>query len=252
MAVKISKLFGDTWFQAQSPITKLLYIYLISNPNLNTVGVLSPNLQVVGLETGFTLDELREATKVLVQKKYLYVEKFDDVVYFIIPSHFSSIPKSESSVMKVQKVLQSLPEGLVTFLKSVGITINSKVREFVKPTPEQVTEYCLSLGYVINGKDFVSYYEGQSDRYGKKGIWVDTRGTQVRDWKAKARRVWCKEENKLKVFKDAPKGFETFFVLGDSDEVQQPDGWRNGKPFHKSIGIDIALKKEYGRTINIT
>lgn len=245
MSVKISKLFGDSWFQDQSPITKLLYIYLATNPNLNTVGVLSPNLEVACLEVGCQMDDLRQATRKLVEKRYVYVKEFEGTVYFVIPAHFSSLPKSESSVMKVQKILESLPEDLVLFLKSIGITVNSKVREFKKPTPEEVSQYCLQQGYLVNGKDFVEYYEQQADRYGKKGVWVDNRGKEVKDWKGKVRRVWCREENKLQKQTDAPKGFETFFVVDDSGSILQPDGWRKGLPYHKSLSIDLLLKREY-------
>lgn len=249
MPVKISKLWKDVWFQNQSEITKLLYIYLSTSPDLNSVGVFSPNLEVVCLEVGCQMDDLRQATKKLVDKKYIYVKKFEDTVYFVVPAHFSSVPKSESSVARVQKALSTLPKGLVSFLGSIGITTNSKVKTLIKPTAKEVTEYCISHGHLIKGEDFVNFYEEQSERYGKKGVWVDSRGTQVRDWKAKARRNWFKDENKIKVFKDAPKGFEVFYILVD-DKPITPDGWRNGKPWSKSVAVDIELKKEYKKMIS--
>lgn len=246
MSVNISRLWKDTWFQNQHNLTKLLYVYLATNPSISILGVFSLNLDVACIELGCSKDSLRSSAMALVQRKLIYVKEFEKVVYFIISAHFNTIPKSESSVAKVNKELKSLPEGLVAFLESVGISINSKVREFKRPTPEEVVAYSLTLGHLISGDAFISYYDEQSDRYGKKGVWVDGRGTEVRDWKAKLRKIWLKDENKIKTFDDAPKGYESFHIV-DNLTLLVPDGWRGGKPWAKSLTTDIILKREYER-----
>ena len=244
MAVKIAKLFKDSWFQNQAEITKLLYIYLATNPDLNTVGVFSPNLKVVCLEVRTDMNTLRACCEILIKQKYIYVKKFEETVYFIIPEYFNTIPKSEATITKVNKTLDSLPEGLSLFLNSIGINVKAKTKIFIEPTPEEVTNYSLSLGYLVSAEDFINYYKEQSERYGKKGVWVDGRGTQVRDWKAKLRKIWCKEDRKIKTFRDAPKGYERFHIIKEGTIIT-PDGWKNGKPFSKSFTVDIELKKEY-------
>jgi len=244
MSVKISRLFKDSRFSNLPDITKLLYIYLSTNPNLNTVGVFSPNLGVVCIEVGCSMEELQESSKLLIKLKYLYVKKFEEVIYFIIPEHFNTIPKSEAVITKVNKTLETLPEALSLFLNSIGINVKAKTKEFVEPTPKEVTELSLSWGYLVDAEKFIGYYKEQSERYGKKGIWVDGRGTQVRDWKAKLKRIWCRDENKIKTFKDAPKGFEGFHIIKDGNVIT-PDGWKNSKPFSKSFTVDIELKREY-------
>jgi hypothetical protein len=244
MSVSIGKLWKDVWFQKQADQTKLLYLYLVTHPNLNTVGVLSLNLEVASLELGLPIEQISNNTKILRDHKLVYVKSYEDVIYFIIPAHFNTIPKSESSVSKVDKVMKSLPEELVTFLETVGITLKSKVREFTRPTQEEVVEYALSVGHLISGDTFIKYYDEQSARYGKKDIWVDGRGTQVRDWKSKLRKIWCKDENKIKSCPDAPKGYESFHVI-EKGVLVVPDGWKNGKPHSKNFTSDIILKREY-------
>jgi hypothetical protein len=244
MAVKISKLFKDTKFQNLSLKTRLLYIYLSTNPNLNTVGIFSPNPEVIALELKYTMEELRESTTTLIEQKYLYVKQIKGVIYFIIPHHFDTIPKSEASVLKIQKIFSGLPKQLVDFLQSINISITSKVKEFIEPTAEEVVTYSLSMGYSINGDDFINYYKSQAEKFGKVGVWVDGRGKQVNDWKGKLRKVWFKEDRKLVAQKNAPKGYEFFNVVKNGETIQ-PDGWRNGKPFSKSVALDILLKKEY-------
>jgi len=244
MPVKISRLFKDSRFLNLSERTRLLYIYLATNPNLEVVGVLCPNLKVITAEVGCTMEQLRESTKSLMTNKYIYVKEYDNNIYFILPDHFNTVPKSESSVLKVQKSLSSLPTALVKFLKTIGICVKSKIKVFTEPTVDEVSKYALSQGYLLNGEDFINYYQQQSERYGKKGVWVDSRGKQINDWKAKLRRIWCKDENKLKPIKDAPKGFEFFYVIKDS-KIVQPEGWRGGKPYASSLSMDLLLKKEY-------
>jgi hypothetical protein len=244
MAVKISRLFKDSKFKELPDKTKLLYIYLATNSDLNTVGVFSPNLEVMCIEVGCTMNELKESSTKLVKLKYVYVKKFEDIIYFIIPEHFSTIPKSEATISKVNKTLASLPKGLYLFLDGIGINVKAKTKVFIKPTVEEVSEYSLSLGYLVDSKEFINYYDEQSDRYGKKGIWVDGRGTQVRDWKAKLRKIWCKDDRKIKTFKEAPKGFQSFYIVKEGNIIT-PDGWKNDKPFSKSFTVDIELKREY-------
>lgn len=245
---KISKLWTDSWFQMQSPITKLLYIYLLNHPSLNMVGVVNLNPNVICLELNISMEELKESMKELRGKKLIHIKAISNILYFIVPKHFQSVPKSQASLEKLSKTLNTLPTELVGYLSSLGINTESKVRSFSKPTSQEVTEYALSQGYLINGEEFVNYYDNQTVQYGKKGCWVDARGTEVRDWKAKLRRIWCKDEKKIKTFDEAPEGFKAFYVI-EKGVLVTPDGWKGGKPFSKSLTSDIILKREYERRI---
>jgi len=53
----------------------------------------------------------------------------------------------------------------------------------IKPTPQQVTEYALSLGFKLDGFYFCDRYEVTGWRYGSG------KGIEMRDWKA-AVRMW--------------------------------------------------------------
>ena len=246
MSVKVSKLWSDVKFQRLSDQAKLLYLYLSTNKDISVVGTITPNLDVVKIELNFTIEQLRDSTKTLRQFGYIDVLE-DGVLFFIIPEHFNTIPKSESSVLKIQKCLKGLPTKLVDHLHSLGIRVTSKVNVFKKPTAEEVSDYAMSKGYKIKGLDFIKYYEDQAERFGKKDCWVDSRGTEVRDYKAKLRKVWFRDENKLKVVKGAPEGFESFHVMVDGNPVF-PDSWKGGKPHSKNLAMDIKLKEHYNNT----
>ena len=61
MPVKVSKLWSDTKFQKLSDQAKLLYLYLSTSKEISVVGTLKPNLDVVKIELGFSIDELDRA-----------------------------------------------------------------------------------------------------------------------------------------------------------------------------------------------
>ena len=59
-------------------------------------------------------------------------------------------------------------------------------KRFVKPTPEQVTEYALTIGYVIDGGAFCDHYQSKGWCVGKSAM---------KDWRA-AVRTWKRMDNK--------------------------------------------------------
>ena len=241
---RLSRFWKKLDFTRLNKESKLLFIYLFTNPDINHVGVLYPNLDVVKTELGFTMDELREATKELRDGGFLYVIGHKDSIYFILPHYFDQIPKSQSSFEKISKTLKLLPEPVVKRLNELGINASVKVKEFVKPTAKEVSDYALSIGHNIDGQTFVDFYDNQSLSHGQTNIWVDGRGKQVRDWKAKLKRVWAKDENKIKVLDGCPKGFENFNIELNG-KIFYPDGWKDGVPFSKNITMDLMFKKKF-------
>lgn len=244
MSVKISKLWTNSKFSSLTNNSKLFYIYLSTSPDINSVGVCSLDIRVVSLQLNLTIEQLRESMLELVNTEFILCDNIDDVLYFTVIAHFNSLPKSDTTVMKVTKDLATLPERLVKKLATFGITTDRKAVKFNEPSAEEISEYALSLGHKIDGNEVIKFYRGQAAVRGKSGTWLDTRGKQVKDWKGKLRLVWFKDENKLKEVKDAPKGFEYFHIFVEG-KIVFPDAWKNGQPFSKNIGINKLLKEEY-------
>ena len=89
-----------------------------------------------------------------------------------------------------------------------------------------MADYALSLGHLVNGKDFVDYY-GDND-------WYDKNDKKVRNWKAKLSKVWCRDTNKLEKVDGAQKGFEYFYVEIEEGNRLYPQSWKNGLPSHSN------------------
>lgn len=246
MAVKINKLWGSSKFTSVSPISKLFYLYLTTHSNLNSVGVLDTKIEIINLELNISIDDLKIASKELIREKYIYVKKFNNRVYFIVPAHFNTLAKSDSSILKITNDLESLPDGLRDFLDSININIKGKVIKFVKPSKKEVLDFAVQSGYNINAENFINYYQNEADKRGRSDVWINSRGKVVRDWKATLRNVWFKDENKLKACKGAPKGFE-YFYIELKGKSYSPDFWKNGLPQSKDFLISKELKKQYER-----
>ena len=180
----------------------------------------------------------------LVKERFIFCDNYNGDIYFTVLAHFATLPKSEAVARRVKKELSELPEGLVTKLSAYGIRPALKVREFVEPTPEEVSEYCLTVGHKVDGRQVVEFYRNQAEKRGKKGYWYDSKGKLVIDWKRKVRSVWCRDENKLKAIDGAPKGYEYFHIYVDGVMVF-PDAWKGGKPFSRNIAMNKKLKEEY-------
>ena len=75
MAVNVSKLWGDAKFNNLTLTAKLLYLYLITNPSINYVGVVSLIPEISSHQIGMTMDEFKEASQELKDKNYIYIKK---------------------------------------------------------------------------------------------------------------------------------------------------------------------------------
>ena len=64
-------------------------------------------------------------------------------------------------------------------------TAPARTTKFTKPTPEEVTEYAKSIGYVLDGQRFCDSYEAKGWMIGK---------SKIKNWKA-AVRVWKRNDN---------------------------------------------------------
>ena len=104
MAVKVSKLWSNNNFLKLTNGSKLLYIYLATNPSIMMTGVLNVNLEMLTVQLNLSLKEIRESTQELVKSKFVSVKKIDNL-YFIVKAHFDSVPKSDTSVLKLNKEL---------------------------------------------------------------------------------------------------------------------------------------------------
>lgn len=248
MSVKVSKMWKDQDFFGLSPTAKLVYIYLSQSPSINSLGLLSLAVDLIRLEIGIEEDDFREACLELVNSGFINVYRFGSRTYFLVIDHFNSLPNSYPMRIKAQKDVRNIPIEVLERMEQDGVLPDIEEEEaFTPPTVEEVQEYALSKGHIVDGETFISYYERQAQDRNRTG-WCDGRGKQVKNWKAKLRNVWFKQDNKLVASPDAPEGFEYFVARDDQGRIIQPLGWRNGKPYGDNMVQDKLLKAEFEKS----
>lgn len=249
MAIKIGNLWRDVKLRSLHRNSRLLYIYLASHNDLSTVGTVCIDLDIAMLELNLNLDELRNATVQLTKSGYIITQHIpNEGVYFAVIKHYDSLAKSEMTVNKAKKDLLTIPEGLQKKLLGY-IDLDSKFLSFKEPTEQEVAEFAMSKGYIIDAKEFIRFYSDNGKNLGKQG-WYDGRGRAVKNWKGKLTKVWFKEDRKLTKCEGAPEGFEYFYIMYDGKMVT-PTSWRNGKPYSSDgMTFDKKLQEEYARKTN--
>ena len=236
--VKVGKIWGDARFASLSPNSKLLYCYLISQSNITTLGILDLSITRANFDLKLNVPDWIQELKSKGFIDYFYNDDFDDdIATILIYGHYQSLARSKANIRK------GLDEGKVSqgkvrdMLLSVFTKDDFTNDSFNPPTPKDVMEYGLSLGYEVNGKAFVDYYSDND--------WYDKNNKLVRNWKAKVSKVWCREENKLETAKGAPKGFEYFFVDLEEGVRIFPESWKDGLPSHSNFIYAEHLINEF-------
>lgn len=237
--VKVGKLWGDAKFASLSPNSKLLYCYLLSQPNITTLGVLVLDLERVNIDLKIgSIDELQYPFSELDANGYIeYFMSSDKVVTAIVVDHYHSLAKSKANIRKGLDEGKASKGKIKEILLDLFTVADFQNDSFVPPTPQEVSDYALSLGFLVNGKNFVEYY-GDND-------WYDKNNKLVRNWKSKVSKVWCRDTNKLETADGAPKGFEYFFTEIEDGHRVYPQSWVNGLPSHSNHIYAQYLIDEY-------
>ncbi len=224
--VKVGKLWGDARFASLSPSSKLLYCYLTTQPNITTLGILDLYVERVNLDLGIHSPEWFKRLKDKGLINYYWGEE-EDTVHVLVLDHYHSLAKSKANIRKGLDEGKNSKGKTKEMLLEVFTKADFTNDSFKAPSPQEVMEYALGLGYEVNGKAFVDYYADND--------WYDKNNKKVRAWKSKVSKVWCREENKLETVKGAPKGFDYFFVDLEEGVRVFPESWKNGLPSHSNF-----------------
>lgn len=244
--ILFKKLWGIGKFGELSSCGKYLLMYFGHHPNISIVGVIvTKGIEQMLEHTGLSQEEFRVTVKELIDNKLLYIEKYEGKLYFIIPRHFSSVPKNETTVLKFQRFMDDLPSKIKDKLDDLNIKLKGRMKEFVKPNVDELELFIMQEGYDVDATQVIRHYEHIADKYGRKGEWINVKGKPVKDWKATLRKVWFKDERKLSPQKNAPKGYEFFHIKKDN-EIYYPM-WKNDEPKHKDFLLNRLMKEKYDR-----
>lgn len=239
--VKVGKLWGDAKFASLSSFSKLIYCYLISQPNITTLGILELHIERVNLDLQLDIVDWLKEIKNKGYINYYYPDDLQTAVVLVL-GHYPSLAKSKANMRKGLEEGQGSKGKIKEMLLEVFTPADFKNDSFVPPTPSEVSEYALTLGFLVNGKTFCDWY-GEND-------WYDRNNKLVRNWKSKVSKVWCRDDNKLETADGAPKGFEYFYVEIEEGHRIYPQSWVKGLPSHNNHIYTQYLIDEFNEQTN--
>lgn len=181
--------------QRLSAGAKVLYCYLRSKPS---------NWKVINADIIKTLQVSQETVakyfKELISAGWIYRKKetnekgqmLGGYIYFLFDlpkeSRLETKPDAEKTLIR-ENPLDNNKTNIINntdLITKTDLDIIGKTKKFVKPTTEQIREYCKQIGANINPEQFFDYYEARG--------WMMNKNNKMKDWKA-AVRTWKRNNN---------------------------------------------------------
>jgi len=189
----MAKRFTDTdkwkkgWFKQLNPKQRLFWLYVLDD--CSAAGIWDVDLEVAGIRIGEPIN-YDEAVEVLGKdvvwfdsNEKIFIPKFIDFQYGVLNEnsrpHASVIKMLDKYDLYNIKGISPLDTG------EVSKPILKKRTGFVKPSVEEIKEYCKERNNTVDGETFFDFYESKGWLVGK---------TKMKDWKA-AVRNWERSEN---------------------------------------------------------
>ncbi|MFP4017947.1 MAG: hypothetical protein ACLFUH_01750 [Bacteroidales bacterium] len=210
-----TKFWTDSYIEQLNPSEKLLFLYCLTSPQSNLLGIYEVSESRIKFETGLPLETIRKAFERFGNdKKVFYKHNF-----IIIPKFLEHQRLNNNMKIGVTKLISDLPKWLKqeifgNGLKGLGNDSKSfetirntllklemeieseresekgKKKPFHPPSKEDIKEYFKENGYDPEiGEKAFNYYDSAN--------WHDSKGNKIKNWKQKMQGVWFREEHKI-------------------------------------------------------
>jgi hypothetical protein len=212
-----TRFWEDSFVEELSPSEKLLFLYLLTNPLTNILGIYEITIKRICYDTGLTKETVLKGLKSFeTVNKVLMIDGF-----VILPNFLRNQNLNENMKIGVVNIFKSLPIVLkekllgndyitiqndyISLLNGL-VKLNRIEREIEKEEERESKAEKVRITYIPPTLDEVKIYfkeNGYSDEAAIKafehyslGNWHDTNGKPVFAWKQKMHTVWFKPENK--------------------------------------------------------
>lgn len=211
-----TRFWEDPFIEGLTPTEKLLFLYLLTNPLTNLMGIYEITTKRISYDTGITKESIEKGLKAFERvRKALIIDN-----YLILPNFLKNQSLNENMKIGVVKLFKSLPNSLketllgndyptiqndyITLrnglLKLNGIEREVEIEKederekgnpkekFIPPSLSDVMEF-------FKEKSYSSQSAIRAFNHYELANWHDTNGKQVLNWKQKMNTVWFKPEN---------------------------------------------------------
>jgi len=184
----------DPWIERLQPAGKLLFLYLLSNPQTNVAGVYEITLARVAYETGIELDTVKE---LLVQfeadGKAKYLDGWMVVTNFIKHQNAES-PKIQEGIRRILSVVPA------SVLPSVGYGMDTVGETPYKYKSRSKSKSSYGESVLLADEEYAELKAGLGEKalreyIGKVNDYCASKGKAYKDYAATIR-TWARKDNK--------------------------------------------------------
>lgn len=112
-----TKIWSDEWFEQLSQQEKLVWIYLLTNPYTNMLGIYKITIKRIAFDTGITIETVSKCLKGFeMVKKCIYNNG-----YIILPNWMKNQRMNPNMVKSARSIYEQLPEVVINELDSNGL-----------------------------------------------------------------------------------------------------------------------------------
>lgn len=209
------KIHDDFWtdpdIEELTPEQKFFYLYLITNPNVNQIGLYEFSIKRACFETGYNTDTISKLLNTFEEMgKIKKSTKTKEIV--IIKFYFHNKSNSPKVIKHVEGLLRDVKDtALIQYIYCIDTQSQEEeeeVQEEVQeeetepkgsfiPTLSEVQDYFKQNGYSLDvAERAYNMYNTSIEDNPKRKYWRDSRDNIIKNWKLKMQSVWFKPENK--------------------------------------------------------
>ncbi len=186
-----TKFWYDTWVENLNISEKLLYLYFLTNPLTNLLGVYEISLKRISDESGIKKETIRKALErfetdsriiytdnFIIITKFLKNQKLNPNMQLNVENLFEALPSHLKNKIldNGSKGFESIRNGLLKQKGKLKGKLKGKGKgkietlprkNFVKPTKAELDDYCKKMNYGVNTDRFLSHYNSNGWKVGK-------------------------------------------------------------------------------------
>ena len=201
-----TKFWRDNFISNLDPLDRYIFLYFLTNEHTNLAGIYELPIKIIEFETGLEKEVLRVIMGRLLEK----IDYFEGWVIIKNYPKYQNLLKSPNIRISIKNILDELPKNLIGYLKGIKTlyklyAINSRVvveksssrvekkkrENFIPPSLEEVTNYCLEQQNGISPQGFIDFYESKGWFIGRNKM-VSWKAA-VRNWEGRDKEAAGKE-----------------------------------------------------------
>jgi len=144
-----TKVWSDDWFETLKPVEKLIWFYLLTNPQTNMLGIYEVSVKRISFETGLKDAEISNALKAFERVK----KAFYWFGWIVLPNWMKNQSLNTNMVTSASRLFDTLPNELKVKLLDNGFESFESLLKGCQSLPKKEKEIESEIEVEIESKE---------------------------------------------------------------------------------------------------